>query len=395
LLYRAKRVVVIGDPKQLRHISSISDQQDTQLLEKYSLLEGHARFAYATMSLFDLANATCGPKDIVALRDHHRSHSHIIEFSNQEYYEGRLRVATKYDRLKTPTPNQAAVRWIDIRGSAVRPVDGGAMNEEEAKAVIREIARLVEQGYRGTIGVVSPFRAQANRIRELAAMSPGLAGKLAEMDFLADTVHKFQGDERDVMFFSPVVSNGISKGAVGFLNKTGNLFNVAVTRARAALVVVGDRSAILSGGIDYLSKYSKYVSQLSNDQVSRGVERHAELGPEYPPVSNPENVSDWERVLYREMYRAGIRAIPQYNVEKFVLDFAVIEGDRKLNIEVDGERYHRNWDGELCRRDQIRNQRLMELGWDVKRFWVYQVRDDTRACIAWVTEWMRTEMPCL
>jgi len=61
--------------------------------------------------------------------------------------------------------------------------------------------------------------------------------------------------------------------------------------------------------------------------------------------------------------------------------------DRRLNIEIDGERYHRNWTGELCRRDQMRNQRLFELGWDVKRFWVYEVRDDLSRCIQLITAW--------
>ena len=388
LLYRAKRVVVIGDSKQLSHISKISKQQDAQLLDKYTLLEGYARFGYATMSLFDLANASCGPEDIVALRDHHRSHEHIIDFSNQEYYEGRLRVATRYDRLKSPTPDQPAVRWIDVCGTTIRPESGGAINEQEAQAVVREISRLVAQGYKGTIGVVSPFRAQANRIRELAVANRELGNKLAVMEFLADTVHKFQGDERDVMFFSPVVSKGIAKGAIGFLNKTGNLFNVAITRARAALIVVGDRSAILSGEVAYLSRFSKYVAQLVAMKDIREPDHGRDLGAEYPPVSNPESVSDWERIFYRAMYKEGIRAIPQYSVEKYMLDFAVINGTRRLNIEVDGERYHRNWDGELCRRDQIRNQRMIELGWDVKRFWVYQIRDDMSTCIHNVMGWM-------
>jgi very-short-patch-repair endonuclease len=83
-----------------------------------------------------------------------------------------------------------------------------------------------------------------------------------------------------------------------------------------------------------------------------------------------------------------MRPIPQYVVEKYVLDFAVVGSDRRLNIEVDGERYHRNWDGELCYRDQIRNQRLMELGWDVMRFWVYQLRDDLDWCLARVESWV-------
>jgi very-short-patch-repair endonuclease len=341
------------------------------------------------MSLFDLANATCGPEDIVALRDHHRSHEHIIEFSNQEYYEGRLRVATRYDRLKTPAADQPAVRWVDVPGTTIKPGSGGAVNEEEAKAVVREISRLVEQGYKGTIGVVSPFRAQANRIRELAMANSALYRKLTEMDFLADTVHKFQGDERDVMFFSPVVSKGITRGAIGFLNKTGNLFNVAITRARAALIVVGDRSAILSGEVAYLSKFSKYVGLLATKKDIREPDHGRDLGAEYPRVSNPESVSDWERIFYSAMYKVGIRAIPQYSVEKYMLDFAVVNGARRLNIEVDGERYHRNWDGELCRRDQIRNQRMIELGWDVKRFWVYQIRDDMSTCIQNVMGWMK------
>jgi len=94
LLYRAKRAVIIGDPKQLRHISALSPKQDRQLLAKHALVEGNAAWAYSVNSLFDLASGLCGSDDIVALRDHHRSHADIIEFSNNHFYEGRLRVAT-------------------------------------------------------------------------------------------------------------------------------------------------------------------------------------------------------------------------------------------------------------------------------------------------------------
>ena len=79
-----------------------------------------------------------------------------------------------------------------------------------------------------------------------------------------------------------------------------------------------------------------------------------------------------------------------------MLDFAVVEGERRLNIEVDRERYHRAWDGELIRRDRLRNQRMIELGWDVKRFWVYQIRDDIDRCVAEVRTWVdaaKAEVP--
>jgi hypothetical protein len=99
-----------------------------------------------------------------------------------------------------------------------------------------------------------------------------------DLKFLANTVHKFQGDEREVMLFSPVVSKGIQEKTLVWLQNTRYLFN---------------------------------------------------------------------------------------EEDQYILDFALFDGERKLDIEVDGEHYHRNWDGDLCRRDQIRNQSLIELGWDV------------------------------
>jgi len=284
------------------------------------------------------------------------------------------------------------VRWVDVRGRTVRPATGGALNKEEARRVVAEIERLVKAGYRGSIGVVSPFRAQANLIRELVYQHDNLIARIADVDFLADTVHKFQGDERDVMIFSPVVSAGVRETALRFLRTTPNLFNVAITRARAALIVVGDKTAALNCGVSYLAKFAAYVHALRFTE-RRGEEYvRPELGPEYPPVPHPERVSDWERLFYRAMYSAGIRAIPQYRhpCVQDALDFAVMEEDRHryLNIEIDGEHYHRNWDGDLCRRDQIRNQRLIELGWDVMRFWVYQVRDDLQRCISRVQRWI-------
>jgi len=388
LLYRAKNVVVIGDPQQLKHISTITEQQDRQLLTKHDLVDAHANWAYSVNSLFDLASHLCKPEDIVDLRDHHRSHLDIIEFSNQQFYGGRLRIATRYDKLRTLQREEPAVRWSNIKGQVVRPSAGGAENPTEAQAVVDELKRLCEQGYAGSIGVVSPFSAQANRIRELAYQDDALTARLVHMDFLAYTVHKFQGDERDVIIFSPVVSKGIRDGALYFLRNNRYLFNVAVTRARAALIVVGDYSACIDSGVEYLSKYATYVKRLEHDRKEpRTAKVASDFGADYPNVAKPELVSDWEHVLYRELYAAGIPTVPQYEEDQYILDFALFDGQRKLDIEVDGERYHRGWDGELCRRDQIRNQRLIELGWDVMRFWVYQVRDDMAHCISRIQAW--------
>ena len=391
LLYRAKAAAVIGDPKQLSHISTMQRGQDQQLLEKYDLIPGFPHWAYSYNSLFDLAAGQVNSDNIVSLLDHHRSHADIIGFSNDQFYEGRLRVATKYDNLKRITPKAPGVRWVDIKGSVRRPNTGGAINEKEVSAVVQTLEDLVlKQGYEGSIGVVSPFRAQANAITTAISQNEILDKALQQRGFISDTVHKFQGDERDVMVFSPVVSKEVPAGALGFLRGNGNLFNVAITRARSQLIVVGDLSACSKCDIDYLSKFAQYTQKLDQEEKEAFDELYGnDLGRDYPVVNNPEQVSDWEKLLYSALYDAGVKTLPQFRVEKYALDLALIIGDKRLDIEVDGEKYHRNWTGELCRRDQIRNQRLYELGWDVMRFWVYEIRDDLPRCIEKIKEWVK------
>jgi very-short-patch-repair endonuclease len=380
--------VIIGDPNQLKHISGISPRQDRALLEQHGLVTERGAWSYSTTSLFDLATTLARSEDIVVLRDHHRSHADIIGFSNEYFYEGKLRVATKYPLLKPRPPGYPAIRWIDVRGEVRRPSEGGAINRVEVDKIVSELRRIaIENRYKGTIGVVSPFRAQANAIREAINGDDTLSQALMGCDFLADTVHRFQGDERDLMIFSPAVADKMPDGALNFLRGNGNLFNVAITRARSALVVVGDLAAAEKCGIPYLESFADYVQRLGSPSAASNQSFEA-LGPEYPVVARPETVSSWEKVFYRALYRAGIRPLPQYDVDQYTLDFALIKGDRRLDVEVDGEMYHRAWDGELSRRDQIRNQRLMELGWDVMRFWVYQIRDDLNGAVTRVQRWI-------
>ena len=258
LLYRAKNVVVIGDPKQLRHITTLRNKQDQQLMHRHDVFNDFIQWSYSQNSFFDLPRGYSSSEDIINLRDHHRSHSQIINFSNKFFYQDNLRVATKYENLVTIKDKKPAIRWINCSGETNKPTSGGAFNIKEALEVINQIKDLIfNKKYNGTIGVVSPFRLQANKIRELVFQDDKLLEKLNNLDFISDTVHKFQGDERDLIIFSPVVSKNISIGALGFLRSNGNLFNVAITRARSTLIVVGDLSKCLSSGIDYLSSFAE------------------------------------------------------------------------------------------------------------------------------------------
>ena len=390
LLYRAKRVVVLGDPQQLRHISLLSQQRDQALMMKQGVFDKPGpRWSYRENSLFDLAVVRAN--STIMLRDHHRSHADIISFSNRHFYEGRLRVATDYRRLKRP--EGSAIRWVNVAGNVVRPSSGSAVNQAEANAVIEELRKIaIKQGFKGEMGVVTPFRAQANLIKELVARDNELALELASRKFIAETAHQFQGDERDLILLSPVVSHNTPRGAAGFLKNQRNVFNVAITRARGALVVVGDFAACASSEVKFLSDFARYVAdQAKSTERSPTTSRPEAATRIYPAVARPELVSDWEKVFYSALVDAGLHPIPQFNVDQYLLDFALIRPNgRRLDIEIDGEQYHREWDGELLRRDELRNLQLIEMGWDVMRLWVYEVRDKLPDCIRRVALWVDT-----
>jgi very-short-patch-repair endonuclease len=100
--------------------------------------------------------------------------------------------------------------------------------------------------------------------------------------------------------------------------------------------------------------------------------------------------SSWEQVLFERLQAEGFKPLAQYQEGLYRLDLALFAGAVKLDIEVDGERYHRDWSGNLKGRDLVRNLRLQEQGWQVLRFWVYQVRDDLDACVAKIRDALGT-----
>ena len=279
--------------------------------------------------------------------------------------------------------------WTHVQGSCVRPVDGGLRNPVEAERVVSVLKELLlGQKFKGTVGVVTPFRAQAALIQQLLRGHQDMAQAASRCELLVDTVHRFQGDERDVILFSPVISTDAPGSAITFLRNNANLFNVAVTRARGLLHVVGNSAAAKACDVAYLSHFVRYVEAL-NGSPEADQPLPMDLGPRYPVVSRPDKVSEWEKALYAALYEAGLRPVPQLAVEQYDLDFALVSNGYKLNIEVDAEYYRRNWSVEMCTRDQLRSQRLTELGWTVKRFWVYELKDRMPKCVEQILEWAR------
>lgn len=368
LLARSKRAVLAGDPNQLKHISTLDAVVDQTLLEQHGLTEAQVqRFTYRTNSAFDLAhdNASVPDSARVRLDLHFRSHDLIADYGNEAFYNNTLHVVTVTERLNIPRGMQPGIHWTDVAGK-LEPGQTGVWCSDEIEAIRAELSRLAAGGYRGTVGVVTPFRQQMIRIKDALEAGDTLPPDFMErVRFLAATAHGFQGDERDLILFSLCGGPDLPDGSKIFLRENPNLFNVAVSRARAVLHVVGNRDWALACGVSFIEKLARRTLPKTGDAM--GAMRELYQSP-------------WEKVLADALRQAGITVVPQYPIAGRFLDLGILS-PRKIDVEVDGELFHRTAGGGRKDDDYWRDLQLQSLGWQVCRFWVYELREDLPRCV--------------
>lgn len=253
LLYRAKRSAIIGDPNQLQHITSIDEPQELRLIRRSDVADAMPMWSYRKHSLYACARRGLDDqrREPELLRRHYRCHPDIISFSNSEFYDGQLICEKSASDFDVPE-KWRGVRWFDVPGK-VPSTTSSAYNEKEIEAVVRLLDRWVEENLvwhpshsdEPSVGVVTPFRAQMKRIQERVQKRrwwDRLKNRFAESSpVIVGTAHRFQGDEKQLMIFSPVVAEGIRGYTADWVaRKVPQLLNVAVTRAQASLQVVGD-----------------------------------------------------------------------------------------------------------------------------------------------------------
>jgi superfamily I DNA and/or RNA helicase len=153
------------------------------------------------------------------------------------------------ERLRIPKGLQPGIHWTDVISPIKSGGPSGCFAPEEVEAVVKLVRELlIENQFEGTLGVVTPFRQQANRLNDRIYQDI-LPATRRSSHLIVDTAHGFQGDERDVMVMSLCAGPEMPPGSRGFLRETANLMNVAVSHARAVLHVVGNRSWAARSGI--------------------------------------------------------------------------------------------------------------------------------------------------
>jgi very-short-patch-repair endonuclease len=367
LLARSRRAVFAGDPMQLRHVSTLDVAVEQTLLQQYDLTNTAVqRFTYRVNSAFDLVDANSSVHDTanVRLDLHFRSHDLIADYCNEAFYARTLHVVTITDRLNIPRGAQPGIHWTHVAGR-LEPGPTGAWCAEEVDAIRHQLLMLASENYRGTVGVVTPFRQQMIRLKDALETGGELPREFIErVSFLASTAHGFQGDERDLILFSLCAGPDLPEGSKVFLQENPNLFNVAVSRARAVLHVVGNRDWALGCGVAFIEKLARRTLP---GQPGAGRRQ-----------GNPYQ-SPWEERFDEALRQAGIHTVPQYPIAGRCLDLAILT-PQKVDVEVDGETVHRTAGGGRKDNDYWRDLQLQSLGWRVCRFWVYELREDLERC---------------
>lgn len=227
-LQRAKRAVITGDPKQLRHVSFLPVARQEEFARQHGLgEETRERFHFRRTSLVDLVLESVGDQEaVVFLNEHFRSRPGIIDFSNREFYGGRLLVMTSHREIGHDLPPAVSLTKCDGER------DTRGVNVAEIDEILRQLDALVAEG--GTplsVGILSPFRDQVEAVLKRLEKRTDLAVLLDRHRLLVGTAHSFQGEERDVIFLSLVLDDESPAMSFRFLEKE-DVFNVSITRAR-------------------------------------------------------------------------------------------------------------------------------------------------------------------
>lgn len=228
-ILRADKIILAGDHEQLPP-TILSPEAAEQGLA-ISLMERLVRGPGATWAKI--------------LTVQHRMHEAIMAFSNGEFYGGQLVAhASVAQHVLAELPNvlrepwtEQPVRFIDTAGASYdEELEEGSLsrrNPQEAHLATAYVRKFLAAGVSAAaIGVITPYRAQVRLLQELLADVPAVE---------IDSVDGFQGREKEAIIISMVRCN--HEGQIGFLADTRRT-NVAFTRARRSLVIIGDSATL-------------------------------------------------------------------------------------------------------------------------------------------------------
>lgn len=358
ILFRAKRAVIVGDDKQLPHLSFLEKAKEQSFLSQYGIPDKYQlMWRFRTNSMFDLADYYS--MNSVMLDEHFRSLPPIIDFSNQEFYGNRIRV------MKKDFGGQKVLELVEVPDGKVD--FDATRNLVEVEAVIKKLHEIVIEDERKnpdkpiSIGIISPFRAQVEQLK--TSVSKVLSDHMIKKHQIEiGTAHTFQGDERDIILMSWAFANNSHAQSATFLQKS-NLFNVAITRARYKVInfVSRDITNLPEG---HFRSYISYIKEYQNKQQAL---ENLEIDENEYKNSLEKEIAEKIRELDHEV-QAGV------NIAGLNADLLV---DKKFIIEIDGLE-----DNKKSGVSNMKKQAILErCGFKVKRITYREWQYSPKICL--------------
>jgi len=317
ILFRAKKAVIVGDDKQLPHLSFLEKAKEQSFLSQYGIPEKYQlMWRFRTNSMFDLADYYS--MNSVMLDEHFRSLPPIINFSNDEFYASRMRI------MKKDINDEKVIELVYVPEGKID--FDATRNLPEIEALVKKLYEIVVEDERKnpdnpvSIGIISPFRAQVEQLK--ISVAKVLSDHMIRKHQIEiGTAHTFQGDERDIMLISWAFAENSYIQSLTFLQKP-NLFNVAITRGRKKVInFISRNPRELPDG--HFRNYISYIQEYQN-------KHEAQMNPNID-----ENIykNKFEKEVAQEIRTLGYDVKAGVEIAGFYADLFV---DGKTVIEIDG-----------------------------------------------------------
>jgi very-short-patch-repair endonuclease len=366
--YLGKRVIVVGDHEQVSP-SAVGQKLDEvqHLIAQHLIGVPNAHLYDGQTSIYDLARQSFGGS--LALREHFRCVPDIVEFSNHLAYNGQMRP------LRDPSTAAGPHVAEYVIPSAMYSANDGKVNLSEARAVAAIMAAMAElPEYAGkSFGTITLLGdEQALQIQTILLSLLG-ADRLQERRFAAGNPAQFQGDERDIVVLSMVDRPSLT-GRPLPLRDTAMFkqrYNVAVSRARDQLWLVHS----LDPGRDLHAHdlRRRLIDHVRDPGAVRRAQAAAVLRAESP----------FEAAVIERLVSKGFQVTPQVEVGRYRIDMVIADGERRVALECDGDRFH---PPEQIPEDIARQAVLERAGWRFIRLRGTRFYRDPEGSMAWVYE---------
>lgn len=368
---RGKKIIIVGDPEQVSPSNIGIDESYVQRYIKEFLQEiPCGQYFDLKTSIYDIAKMTLGHNNVLMLKEHFRCLPEIIKFSNDLCYAGKI------IPLRSVPPNERLEPVLErIYVETGKRRDNQDINEQEAKVICEKIYEIVNnpEYKKKTIGIISLTGSdQAKFIHNMLNEYVSIEQQ-SEFKIRVGNAATFQGDERNIMFLSMIVSPNDVKNITALASiQYKQRFNVAVSRAKDKVVLV----------------HSIKLEELSNSECMRYKLLEFMTSGQFSKVIEENKKkfdSDFEEVVYTELTKRGYILTPQVSVGPYSVDLVVEGGNFRLGIECDGDKYH---PPDKWFEDNLRQKHLERMGWSIYRIWGSDFYNDKNRVLNEIVEYL-------